>query len=691
MLYKFLNKTFLLSLFILCEGFSNVPAIWNLSAPNQNFVGRDKYITIIKEKLAKSNVVTVTGFGGLGKSQLVRRFANANTSKYKIVYWFDAQVNMETQLIALAEKYVDLFDQGRSQGFDKMPAKKKIDYITNKLRTCSDNWLLIFDNAEDYKSVSSFFVTNQNRALGHIIVTSRNKNRWRSQLSLRSFARGESIALIKAMTGSNQDKLASRLAELLKDYPLAIARACAYIKKFSSLKSYINLYENQRSELLQKTGSIEGLLNDYYFTSYATIALSLKKIRAVSEDAWSLILCLSLLKNINIPMEYIQSWVDKFTKGSKIFDLIAQVQAQSLLEQSPSNRKLFNLHELVSEIIKQQIPKGKRRKYIAQSVNILLSSFTGRSDEMVKKMINNRHHIYHAEELLRQVSKSKMNTPEIIALKIALVECYVHMENRPGILQLMGEVDAAIKANRHGWQGFFPQATKIEAVYYLHKCRIVSAMYANYTKAIEYAKKAFKILISIEDKEQEKIRPISRVVLCATLMGDLKTAQEFAVIGDHFFKYCPSTNDRYVFLYAKLMSELLEGDINKIKHTAKKFDKYYKQMEYYIPQQIYGLGLKLAVMNRIGDYDDYNEVMDEYIQKTKMYYGSEVPEFKPVAVAKFVAVSRLIENHPNYKQAGIDLKAAQEMLNRIYHGPTKVLEQAEVGNVNSTAEYGAWP
>ena len=676
MLCKFFNKVLLTSTLFLVNVYSSVPAIWNLPINDSEFIGRKKPIKILEEKLKKSNIVTVTGFGGLGKTRVAKQYANNHKGKYKVVYWFNAQVDMETQLVDLAEKYISLIEQKSFP--DNFSQKKKIQYIMNKLRTRNDNWLLVFDNAENYQLLKPYFISNQTKGLGHIIVTSRSQNNWSNQFALTTFERNESVQLIKKQTGTTEERLAHKLADLLNDYPLAITRACAYIKKFSSLENYIRLYETQKTKLLQKTGHMKALLNDYYLTSYATISLSLNKIKVISEDAWHLILCMSLLKNINIPVEYIEVWVNKFAKGKSFATILNNMQSQSLIERNPNNPKLFNIHELVSQVIQNHIPKESKRKYIEQSIKILLSAFDGRSDKMVEKIIKNRHHLYHAEQLLSQIkNKGLQSNQEIIALKVALVECYMCLVNRPRCEELTKQVDEAIASNQKGWMGIFYKPTKAEAIFYINKSKTAGAHYADYKSGVSYAKKAFEILISIEDIYQEKIRAISRIVLYSTLMGDLKTAKEYVTVGQKFFEYCPSIHDQFVFVYSQLRAEQLEGNRNKVLHTYKILRKYYILISNYIPKQLYTLGFMLEIMHRLGDYSKFDKIISQFSRKAASFYGKDIPAFRPVADMELFGAAKLIHLGQVDKKAENKVKNAIKILDKIYHGAEKTIVQAE--------------
>src|SRR5262245_60306793 len=68
------------------------PAGWrregNLPAELTSFVGRNRLLTTIRQRLQNSRLVTVTGIGGVGKSRTALRIAHLVGQQFKDGIWY---------------------------------------------------------------------------------------------------------------------------------------------------------------------------------------------------------------------------------------------------------------------------------------------------------------------------------------------------------------------------------------------------------------------------------------------------------------------------------------------------------------------------------------------------------------------------------------------------------------------------
>ena len=147
-------------------------------------------------------------------------------------------------------------------------------------------WLLLFDNADDPNlNLRQFFPRCRH---GNIIVTSRNKacrlQAPDSNYCVAAMEPNEAIELLlkTAMVEPTDEnrRLCADIAHQLGYLALAISQAGAYIAQSSCLDDYLQIYHEDRAELLCRHAV--QTTDDYEWTVYTTWETSLKKLEPTS-------------------------------------------------------------------------------------------------------------------------------------------------------------------------------------------------------------------------------------------------------------------------------------------------------------------------------------------------------------------------------------------------------------------------
>lgn len=144
----------------------------NVPPKNPNFTGRESLLAAVERQLQEDETTAVLphalhGTGGVGKSQIAVEYVYRHSGEFNVIWWIPAE---QENLILGA-----LADLARSLGLEVGPqANAAVPAVREALRTGKpfDNWLLVFDNAENIETVRSYF---PNGGPGKIIVTSRNR------------------------------------------------------------------------------------------------------------------------------------------------------------------------------------------------------------------------------------------------------------------------------------------------------------------------------------------------------------------------------------------------------------------------------------------------------------------------------------------------------------------------------------
>ncbi|MFD9497977.1 FxSxx-COOH system tetratricopeptide repeat protein [Streptomyces sp. NPDC060035] len=223
----------------------------NVPPKNPNFTGRESLLAAVERQLQEDETTAVLphalhGTGGVGKSQIAVEYVYRHSGEFNVIWWIPAE---QENLILGA-----LADLARSLGLEVGPqANAAVPAVREALRTGKpfDNWLLVFDNAENIETVRSYF---PNGGPGKIIVTSRNREweRVATPLSVDVFDRAESVALLQRRARGMSADDAGTLAEALGDLPLAVEQAGAWHAATGMpVDEYIRLLEERRPEILE--------------------------------------------------------------------------------------------------------------------------------------------------------------------------------------------------------------------------------------------------------------------------------------------------------------------------------------------------------------------------------------------------------------------------------------------------------
>ncbi|MEV5609484.1 FxSxx-COOH system tetratricopeptide repeat protein [Streptomyces sp. NPDC052225] len=229
----------------------------NVPLRNTSFVGRTALLRAVEEQLGAQDTAAVLphalqGMGGVGKSQLALEYIYTHQRDYKVICWIPAE--RESLILAgLAGLATRLRLFPGDEGGAAPAANTAVPAVLEALRTGApyDNWLLVFDNAENIDVVRNYFPTN---GPGKIIVTSRNREweRVASPLPVNVFERDESIQLLQKRSPDLSYDDADRLAEALGDLPLAVEQAGAWRAVTGMLvEDYLDLLEARSPEVLE--------------------------------------------------------------------------------------------------------------------------------------------------------------------------------------------------------------------------------------------------------------------------------------------------------------------------------------------------------------------------------------------------------------------------------------------------------
>ena len=359
--------------------------IWNIPHQlNPNFTGRKDLLLNLNNALASGEYAALTqvihGLGGVGKTQIAVQYAYTHANDYSAIWWVRAE-DAQTR----AEDYAALAVQLNLPEKNAREQSATIEAVRRWLEQ-NDNWLLIFDNAEDEKDIFIYLPRRSANKAGHVIITSRNPS-WRSiarPLSVEVMERNESIELLQSRTGIKDETSAFALAEALGDLPLALEQAGAYIDASgSSFEDYLELFKTHKQNMFKNTASPL----DYKDTVATTWDISFEKVRNGSPAAAQLLNLCAYLATDDIPLDLIRGGAQYLPDplANTVADTLSFNQAKTMLRRyslAEVADDALSIHRLVQAVTQDKLDEENQNIWCDAALRLVANSFPNDSGDV---------------------------------------------------------------------------------------------------------------------------------------------------------------------------------------------------------------------------------------------------------------------------------------------------------------------
>ncbi|KAJ6635390.1 Nephrocystin-3 [Pseudolycoriella hygida] len=359
------------------------PIYFKVQSPVIHFVGRRSELIRLEDAMkdaTKSHIIVISGLGGIGKTQLVRKFIKTNRLAYKNVIWInsDRYELIVESLKTLAKDELNIcltHEDGREKDFNSV-----IGQVLNKLSRART--LIVSDNVDKIDDVKFLLTIETFGEKPHFIITSRIRE-WGDgidNIHLDAWNVVEAIeyvsTVLKDPSDSDDDK--RLLSDRLQAFPLALKQATAFInyqRKQNTLyriTDYITNYHTQ--EMLDCRLFQNDVLNIYEQTTFTTWRVTIDAIER--EGAYGKI-AVRILHTIayfdpeniqrNVFLIYFASDDEEHVLSATTL-LVNYSMVDCHVDQS-----LLNIHRLVQQVIKINLKASHQEGNILKDALILMS------------------------------------------------------------------------------------------------------------------------------------------------------------------------------------------------------------------------------------------------------------------------------------------------------------------------------
>ncbi len=398
-----------------------VPIIWNLPSISKNVIDRGGYIGKIRNNLKLTNrnevgIFYLSGATGIGKTFIAQTYANKYRGKYDIVYFFNGKMNLSEQLKKLNFElnFLKKDPSMKVLVWENSEDEEKIVYYTREfLRTTKLRWLIIVDNIDGETKTTEFIPDHVQTESGHVIFTSQAHQ---TDDDANAVPLPSDEASIRFMTQEltarkePKDKIVE-LAKILKNYPIALNHAAAYLKKNTSItiEDYIKLLNTEEN------------LNPLKISEKAVLA-SVENIKKVNAHSWKLLNIVSCMHSKNIPGSLLKNWFLNYLNVSHhdFTQAVELATSYSLITPIKKNSEFYETHDFIQETIYKTLSNEEKIELNKSLVSAIRSEFMKESKDIINPVFSEI--IDHAKTAYERGLNENRMSDEFLSLLIDIIE-----------------------------------------------------------------------------------------------------------------------------------------------------------------------------------------------------------------------------------------------------------------------------
>jgi tetratricopeptide (TPR) repeat protein len=335
-----------------------------------HFTGRDNLLRELDAALAVQRVGVVTqtlsGLGGVGKTQLAAAYVEAREGAFDIVAWIRAEDGGTR----------DLADLAVALGLpvmERTPEERAADVMVH-LSNSDRSWLLVLDNASGPEALLDI----PRSGAGRVIVTSRHRGGYEAfgqELPVDVFDEDTAVRFLLSRSGRDDDQAARAVAAALGRLPLALGHAAAYCATGSGITfgDYLELVEGlPAQELFDANREVF-----YYQTVAVTWNTSIGAAEKASPAARAALNMTAYLAPEGLPRSFFAMLAGDSVLGRKrVNDALAALHRYSLATVTESS---ISVHRLLQKVLRDQMENSDTAQAFSDALSALSRARPGDS------------------------------------------------------------------------------------------------------------------------------------------------------------------------------------------------------------------------------------------------------------------------------------------------------------------------
>lgn len=383
---------------------ARLPCFTLTQIPNPNFVGRRNLLAEIDKYLLPSDTETadmahqmrlfaLCGMGGIGKTDLAVEYAFTRRSRFAAILWLDAgspaQLAADFGRIA-SHLGLESADEARDLQSSIQLAKAWMTRprTSSSIRVHEDDndWLLIFDNADNLEDIIDFVPQNGN---GSVLVTSRDpfaKEQFFSNgsgIDLEPLSTAESATLLRKLivpreSSANKDECDAslELAKQLDGLPLAMTQMAGFIRRrHLSMREFVSSYGNDA-----RYAEIHGMSHPAQEHRYGYTLATTYNLQGLSSSTMDLVRILAFLSPDRIredifvsptPHRRCREPAEGQPWSSATFEAARYESLASSIIKRDVHKKELRIHRVIQAEIRTALDEELRYKTFKSAVDLV--------------------------------------------------------------------------------------------------------------------------------------------------------------------------------------------------------------------------------------------------------------------------------------------------------------------------------
>lgn len=580
--------------------------------------GRDNELNILETRLKQTNrVLLINGLGGIGKTEVCKRFFRNHYKEYTFVGWFDYVSSLKDSLVNALD-----WDSLTAKKYLEADPKDKPDVRFRRfmgfLKHQELNVLLVIDNIEDEKDndLEALLRLPENVK---VIANSRQEIEGFELHELEFLNIDDCQALFyEFYKGEKDEATVEKIVDLCGRHTLTV-ELLARTAQMAALQVK-DLYDMLREKGFNLNAAISDRVGTFWHDEkerkcFFNHLLTIFDISRVTESELHLLTNLSVLPSVYIPIADISGWLGLETKE----DVHSMVRKGWLRH---NKLKVF-IHPIIREVIRfKTYPDVEKCEKLVTSLTQKLKCEQG--DNPLEK----KDYVIFAESVLQNIDEVNQ---KLAGLSNNLSEIYHHLGQLDNALEYqLKAVSIRKEVLKKNHPDLAESYNNLAAIYWLRN---------QFDKALEYQLKAVNICEKVLNKNHPRLA-VSYNVLSLIYL-DLK---QFELAKEYQFK---AINIREKVTDIKTPD--LATSYNNLSFIYKGLNQFEKALEY----QLKALAIREKVLNK-----NHPNLADSYNNLATIYHALKDYESAEKYGEKGVAILQNLfpDGHPNLNVAKKNLE-----------------------------------